>query len=81
MTLIGWLQHHDDVHVARAAAQAGIDVLPLSMFAAERRLRPGLLLGYSGVGEHDLRTGVTSLARLLQSMERGPAVPSERPAS
>lgn len=71
MTLLAWLRRHDDAAVTRAAAQAGIDVLPLSLFRAEHPLRPALVLGYSGVGEHDLRAGVTALGRVFQAMSGG----------
>jgi GntR family transcriptional regulator/MocR family aminotransferase len=65
MTLIGWLPGGDDEAAARRAEAAGVDVLPLAPFAIRHRPPPGLLLGYAGVREPDLREGVTRLARAL----------------
>ncbi|HJU89167.1 MAG TPA: PLP-dependent aminotransferase family protein [Gemmatimonadaceae bacterium] len=68
MTLIAWLRRRDDVDVARAAREAGIDVLPLTPFALEHRVRPGMLMGYSGVRDADLREGVVQLAAAIRGM-------------
>jgi GntR family transcriptional regulator/MocR family aminotransferase len=71
MTLIAWLRSGDDVMIAEAAERAGIDVLPISRFAVEHRVPPGLLLGYSGVREADIREGVTRLAQVFESLTAG----------
>jgi len=68
MTLIGWLRAGEDVEAARRAEAAGVDVLPLAPFAIHHRPPPGLLLGYAGVREPDLRDGVTRLAAALEGM-------------
>ena len=69
MTLIGWLQPaDDDVGICGAAARAGVDVLPLSPFATSRRIDPGLLLGYSGVREDEIREGVIRLAAVFEGV-------------
>jgi GntR family transcriptional regulator/MocR family aminotransferase len=70
MTLIGWLHEADDLAVARAAESAGIDLLPMSPFSIERRIDPGVLLGYSGVREPDLKEGVTRLAAVMAALPR-----------
>jgi GntR family transcriptional regulator/MocR family aminotransferase len=68
ITLVAWLRGLDDVAVARAARQAGIDVLALAPFAIEASLRPGLLLGYSGVREEEITAGVAQLARVVRAV-------------
>jgi GntR family transcriptional regulator/MocR family aminotransferase len=78
MTLIGWLRSGDDVAVARAAEDAGIDSLPLTPFAMEHRVAPGLVLGYAGVQEGDLRRGVSQLAALLRRPGRRTGERSQR---
>jgi GntR family transcriptional regulator / MocR family aminotransferase len=70
MTLITWLRDGDDVSVAKAAERAGVDLLPLSRFAIEQPIPHGLLLGYSGVCEADLRDGVTRLAAVFDGLQR-----------
>jgi GntR family transcriptional regulator/MocR family aminotransferase len=67
MNLIAWLPRgSDDVQVSRALEAAGVDSLPLSAFVLERPLRPGLILGYSGIREADLDEAVARLARVLR---------------
>lgn len=70
MTVVGWLNNLADRPVAEAAARAGIDLLPLSPFCIERAIPPGVLLGYSGVGEKDIREGVTNLATVFRDLVR-----------
>jgi GntR family transcriptional regulator/MocR family aminotransferase len=65
MSLIGWLRHHDDEDVAVRAARAGVDVMPLSRLATGRAVDPGILLGYAGVGEPEIRAGVRTLRDVL----------------
>jgi GntR family transcriptional regulator/MocR family aminotransferase len=67
MNLIAWLPPGaSDRKVSHALRTAGLETLPLSSCATQRRLRPGLLLGFSGVREPDLRDGVNRLARNLE---------------
>jgi GntR family transcriptional regulator/MocR family aminotransferase len=66
--LVGWLPEGvDDLEVSKRAAAAGVDAQPLSAFCLERKGRGGLLLGYAGYNERQIRTGV----RLLSSALRG----------
>ncbi len=77
MNLIAWLPAGmNDVEASRVLASVDVDALPLSAWTLERRLRPGLLLGYSGVREPDLRIGVGRLRDALRSLvgrHRSPA--------
>jgi GntR family transcriptional regulator / MocR family aminotransferase len=67
--VVGWLpQGVDDRSVARRANLDGIGVLPLSVFAIEPLPRGGLLLGYGGVPEGEMRAAVRRLARAIRSV-------------
>jgi GntR family transcriptional regulator/MocR family aminotransferase len=72
MNLIAWLRGRTrDVDVSRALLDADVDTLPLSTCARQRRLNPGLLLGFSGIREPDLRDGVRRLGSVLRSLPAG----------
>jgi GntR family transcriptional regulator / MocR family aminotransferase len=58
----------DDATASRAAAAVGIDVQPLSSFRLKRGGRGGLLLGYAGYDERQLRNGVRKLADALRTV-------------
>lgn len=66
MNLVAWLPAGtDDVECAHRAALAGVDLMPLSAFTVQRRIRPGLLLGFSGLREDEIEAGVRTLVRAL----------------
>ncbi len=68
MHIIGWLPtHFDDRVVSQRAAEAGIKAQALSALTLQTTLRPGLLLGYAGVGEDEIHEGVHLLTRVLSS--------------
>ena len=72
MQLIGWLpKGANDQDVSRRAARAGIDVRPLSFYCMEARLRPGLLIGYTGISVPAIRLGIRKLSRVLGSGKDG----------
>ena len=67
MTLLGWLPPGtSDVAAAAAAREHKVDVLPLSSFAT-RPTRSGLLLGYAGVREREIKDGTSRLAQALDA--------------
>ncbi len=69
MHLIGWLpQNLDDCLVSQLAAQRGIDARALSTCSEQQPERPGLMLGYAGVNEQEIREGVRRLASVLEAM-------------
>jgi len=71
MNLIIWLPPGtSDADLAGALAASGIDATPLSRFT-QRPIAPGLLLGYSGIREPDLRLGVARLAAVLRKRLAG----------
>jgi GntR family transcriptional regulator / MocR family aminotransferase len=70
MHLVGWLRKGmDDVEVSRRAAAHGVEVPPLSMYSVHALQRGGILLGYTAVGEKEIREGVRRLARALDSLK------------
>jgi GntR family transcriptional regulator/MocR family aminotransferase len=69
MTLIGWLPAGmRDTALARAAHKQDVDVLPLSSFST-RAIAPGLVMGYAGVCDRDIREGVARLALAFDDRE------------
>lgn len=66
MNVVAWLPHGTcDRACARLAAEAGVDVLPISSMTIERRLRAGLLLGFGGLRDDEIAAGVTALVAAL----------------
>jgi GntR family transcriptional regulator/MocR family aminotransferase len=62
MHLMGWLtQGLSDRHVSQAAAQAGVEVPPLSSYSIEQPRRGGLLFGYAGSDPRQIRDAVRRL--------------------
>ncbi|HET8845133.1 MAG TPA: PLP-dependent aminotransferase family protein [Ktedonobacteraceae bacterium] len=69
MHLIGWLSSGlDDGLISHQAAEYGLEVQALSSFSKQKPERPGLLLGYAGVDEQEIWTGVKLLARVIESL-------------
>jgi GntR family transcriptional regulator/MocR family aminotransferase len=66
MHLVGWLPDGaDDREIAQRIATVGLSAPALSEFGLSTNLRPGLLLGYAGVDEEEIRQGVRRLAKVL----------------
>jgi GntR family transcriptional regulator/MocR family aminotransferase len=55
----------DDFAVAKAAGKAGLSVIPLSSCCARKPARGGLILGFGGIGEAQIRGGVAKLIDVL----------------
>jgi len=69
MHLIGWLPKGvDDQLVSRQAASHNVNVLPISSLAMTENSRSGLVLGYSGVNEREIRDAVKRLADVFHEM-------------
>ena len=69
MNLVVWLpKGAEDAKVSAELAAAQVDAMPLSAWRIQRHLPPGLLLGYSGVREADLREGVRRLRAVLERL-------------
>lgn len=75
MHLVGWLPKGvDDQVVAREAHKYGIEVQPLSMFAARKnnQWRGGLVLGYGSYDVRKIRGGVRKLGMAIKdAMKNG----------
>ncbi|HEY6189573.1 MAG TPA: PLP-dependent aminotransferase family protein [Pyrinomonadaceae bacterium] len=66
MHLIGWLPRGvSDQEVSRRAAEAGLNLAPVSAYCLNQKLRGGLLLGYTAYDEKHIRQGIKKLARVL----------------
>jgi GntR family transcriptional regulator/MocR family aminotransferase len=69
--LVGWLPRGvDDRAASRAAAAAGVEVPPLSVYRVRPSRRGGLLMGYGGVNPRQIRDGVRALAAALEALPR-----------
>src|SRR5262249_40438655 len=67
--LVGWLRDGiDDRRAQQEAAREGIEAQAVSAFSLERECRPGLLLGYAGYDERQIRAGVRRLAAVLERL-------------
>lgn len=68
---VGWLgAGMSDVAVAKAAAERGVEVGPLSRYCRGRAAREGVQMGFAAVDERELRRGVRELAVALETMSR-----------
>jgi GntR family transcriptional regulator / MocR family aminotransferase len=66
MQLVVWLPSGTDASdVQRRAAARGLDVIPVSAFAIDRVVRPGLVLGYAHMHSTDIRTSCRDFAGVL----------------
>jgi GntR family transcriptional regulator/MocR family aminotransferase len=69
MHLVGWLPRHaDDRVVARAAAEAGIDVAPVSSFRVEHSGAPGLVLGFASSSIAQIEAAIARLGAVLRTV-------------
>lgn len=63
MNVVAWLRDGvDDREAARRAVAAGVHCYALSDYAVRRLPRPGLLVGFTGVANHQLAPGLERLA-------------------
>ena len=68
---VGWLQQGISAErAARAAAEQGIEVVPLNRYAYGRSYRNGLVLGFAAVDGRELKRGVERLAQALNQCLR-----------
>ena len=74
MNAMVWLPEGlDDRVIAERAVAAGVHGYALSDYCVARPARPGLLLGFAGVAEHQLAPGMAALARIVaEAAGKGP---------
>jgi GntR family transcriptional regulator/MocR family aminotransferase len=66
MHLIGWLPDGvSDREVSHRAAEAGLNLAPVSAYCINQKLKGGLLLGYTAYDKKHIRQGVKKSARVL----------------
>ncbi|MBV9960590.1 MAG: PLP-dependent aminotransferase family protein [Acidobacteria bacterium] len=66
MHLIGWLPDGvSDAEVSRHAAEAGLNLAPVSAYCINQKLKGGLLLGYTAYDEKYIRQGIRKLGQVL----------------
>jgi GntR family transcriptional regulator/MocR family aminotransferase len=71
MHLIGWLPDGvSDREVSERAADAGLNLAPVSDYCINQQLRGGLLLGYTAYDEKHIRRGTKKLAQVLTEIAR-----------
>jgi GntR family transcriptional regulator/MocR family aminotransferase len=69
--LVGWLPEGiDDRRASEEADKQGVEAQALSGFSIKHKRRGGLLLGYAGYDERQIRVGVRRLATALHSVAR-----------
>jgi GntR family transcriptional regulator/MocR family aminotransferase len=69
MHLVVWLPRHwSEGAVLREAATIDLELTALADFCLETRFDPGLVLGFSGLREDEIRDGARALVRLLGRM-------------
>jgi GntR family transcriptional regulator / MocR family aminotransferase len=63
---IGWLSSSkSDVRAAKQAEALGLEVLPVSFFSVRETVAPGLILGFGGCDDAELRRGAEVLAQAI----------------
>jgi GntR family transcriptional regulator/MocR family aminotransferase len=78
---VGWLAKGlDATAVAKACAERGLEVIPLSGFYRsehefQQRERDGLQLGFAAIAPNEIRRGVEELARVLERRNGVPLLP------
>jgi GntR family transcriptional regulator/MocR family aminotransferase len=69
MSLTAWLPKRlNDKRVVQQAAKHDVTLVPVSAFSVRTRPPNGLVFGYGGVREREIRDGVTRLAAAFRSM-------------
>jgi GntR family transcriptional regulator/MocR family aminotransferase len=69
MHLLGWLpKRMEDSAVSAAAADVGVQVLPLSAYSIRHRQEPALLLGYTSTNRPLMDRAVRQLAKVFRAL-------------
>ena len=71
MHVIGWLpEGADDKQIVERAAEAGIKTASVSSHSLTKQKRGGLILGYTAIGEKQIKSGVNKLASVLKNLHK-----------
>jgi GntR family transcriptional regulator/MocR family aminotransferase len=66
MKTIGWIENGlPDLEVARRASAVGLEVVPLSIFSQKAAQKPGVMLGFAGCDQDEMKRGVLLLKSVL----------------
>jgi GntR family transcriptional regulator/MocR family aminotransferase len=69
MSRVAWLPPGvDDLEVGTEVARAGIQCLPLSEYRMQPRERGGLILGFTGIDEAEIETGIQRVAGVVRGV-------------
>jgi GntR family transcriptional regulator/MocR family aminotransferase len=69
--MVGWLKENiNDSRAQEEAARQNVEAPALSAFSIKYRHRAGLMLGYAGYAEREIRVGVRKLATALENARR-----------
>lgn len=67
MHLIGWLaEGFDELKVAEKAFENGLNLSPLASYCVENKLPAGVILGYTGFDEKQIKQGIGKLKEVLE---------------
>jgi GntR family transcriptional regulator/MocR family aminotransferase len=70
MSRVAWLPHGvDDLEAGAEVARAGIQCLPLSEYAMQPRERGGLILGFTGIDEAEIESGIQRVAACVRAVQ------------
>ncbi len=70
MSRVAWLPPGlDDLEVGTEVARAGIQCLPLSEYCAVPCERRGLILGFTGIDEPEIETGIQRVAACVRAVQ------------
>ena len=65
-----------DLDVSDAAAREGVVTMPLSHSTALPPARGGLVLGFAGVNEHEIDSGIVHIAAIVRELQRTGRAPA-----
>ncbi len=70
MSRVAWLPPGvDDLEAGAEVARAGIQCLPLSEYAMQPRERGGLILGFTGIDEAEIESGIQRVAACVRAVQ------------
>jgi GntR family transcriptional regulator / MocR family aminotransferase len=71
MHLIGWLDEgFNESEVADKAFENDLNLTPLSTYCIDNKLPPGVIIGYTGFNEKEIKEGIEKLKKVLESIKK-----------